>query len=91
MSKFGGKSTTQILHVLGEIPNLGVTVIVCATLMLHLHELYPYALYCATDNRMVHAHSNNIQCVYIGFEALHGEVSMYIWLAVTPCVYLLAR
>ena len=27
----------------------------------------------------------------IGFEALHGEVSMYIWFAVTPCVYLLAR
>ena len=22
----------------------------------------------------------------MGFEALHGEVSMYIWLAVTPCV-----
>ena len=25
--------------------------------------------------------------LYIGFEALHGEVSMYIWFAVTPCVY----
>ena len=26
-----------------------------------------------------------------GFEALHGEVSIYyIWFAVTPCVYLLA-
>ena len=25
------------------------------------------------------------------FEALHGEVSIYIWFAVTPCVYLLAR
>ena len=25
----------------------------------------------------------------IGLEALHGEVSMYIWFAVTPCVYLL--
>ena len=29
--------------------------------------------------------------VFIGFEALHGEVSMYFWFAVTPCVYLLAR
>ena len=25
-----------------------------------------------------------------GFEALHGEIPMYIWFAVTPCVYLLA-
>ena len=38
--------------------------------------------------------SNHIHFIvnglYIGFEALHGEVSMYIWFAVTPCVYLLA-
>ena len=27
--------------------------------------------------------------INVGFEALHGEVSMYIWFAVTPCVYLL--
>ena len=25
--------------------------------------------------------------IYIGFEALHGEVSIYVWFAVTPCVY----
>ena len=25
------------------------------------------------------------------FEALHGEVSINIWIAVTPCVYTLAR
>ena len=24
---------------------------------------------------------------YLWFEALHGEVSMYIWFAVTPCVF----
>ena len=28
---------------------------------------------------------------YMGFEALHGELSIFIWFAVTPCVYLLAR
>ena len=28
---------------------------------------------------------------YIGFEALHGEVSIYIWLAVAPRVNLLDR
>ena len=27
----------------------------------------------------------------VGFEALHGEVSMYIRFAVTPCVCLLVR
>ena len=27
----------------------------------------------------------------IGFEALHGEVSLYIWFVVTPGMYLLAR
>ena len=32
----------------------------------------------------------NQRCI-IGFEALHGEVSMYFWFAVTQCVYLLAR
>ena len=28
---------------------------------------------------------------YIGFEALHGKLSICIWFALTPCVYLLAR
>ena len=32
-----------------------------------------------------------LQLIYLrlldmGFEALHGEVSIYIWFAVTPCV-----
>ena len=36
-----------------------------------------------------------LQIIYLrlldmGFEALHGEVSIFIWFAVTPCVYLLA-
>ena len=29
--------------------------------------------------------------MFIGFEALHGEVSIYIWFAVTQCVCLLAK
>ena len=32
-----------------------------------------------------------IQKSFMGFVALHGEVSIYIWFAVTPFVYLLAR
>ena len=27
----------------------------------------------------------------MGFEALHGEVSIYIWFVVPPCVYLPSR
>ena len=46
-----------------------------------------------TNNSLNNNKNNNsiTAFIYIGFEALHGEVSMYIWFAVTPCVYLLAR
>ena len=35
----------------------------------------------------------NLYSIHVGFEALHGEVhvSIFIWFAVRPCVYLLAR
>ena len=32
-----------------------------------------------------------ILILFTWFEVLHGEVSIHIWFAVTPCVYVLAR
>ena len=51
-----------------------------------LHTIWPMTFTVSANTLW-----NNLHVLYIGFEALHGEVSMYIWFAVTPCVYLLAR
>jgi hypothetical protein len=42
-----------------------------------------------TIKRQTNLLPNITRCM--GFEALHGEISIYIWFAVTPRVYLLAR
>ena len=53
------------------------------------HELYMYF------DRVNGSHAYHMYRKFnlLFFKALHGEVSkfMYIWFAVTPCVYLLAR